>query len=78
MVDRNFNLISLPDPHDGNLWHGEREAGRRWNGAGEDVLEGVRVVRGGCDGGRPLVVPLVNVLVDQSMMKESAMIICIS
>ena len=40
------------------------------------MLEGVRVVRGGRDGGRPLVVPLVNVLVDQSMMKESAMTIC--
>ena len=66
-------MISLPNPHDGNLWHGEREAGRRWNGAGEDVLEGVRVVRGGRDGSGPLVVPLVNVLVDQSMVKESAM-----
>ena len=71
-------MISLPDPHDGNLWHGEREAGRRWNGSGEDVFEGVRVVRGGRDGGRPLVVPLVNVLVDQSMMKESAMTIFLS
>ena len=78
MLNGNFNLISLPDPHDGNLWHGEREAGRRWNGTGEDVLEGVRVVRGGRDGGRPLVVPLVNVLVDQSMMKESAMTIPLS
>ena len=41
------------------------------------MLEGVRVVRGGRDGSGPLVVPLVNVLVDQSMVKESAMTICI-
>ena len=65
-------LITLPNPHDGNLWHGEHEAGRRWNRSGEDVFEGVRVICGGRDRGRPLVMSLVNVLINQTMVQESA------
>ena len=62
----------IPNPHDGNLWHSEHEPGRRRDRPGEDVFQGMRVIRGGRDRGRELVVPLVDVLVNQAVMEESA------
>ena len=65
-------MIAVPNPHDGNLWHGKHEPGGRRDRPGEDVFQGVRVIRGGRDRGRELVVPLVDVLVNQTVMEESA------
>ena len=63
------NYSYLPDPHHWKRHVGEDDPDGGWEYAGEEVLDGVGVDGGGGDGGGPLVVLLVDVLVDRLVVQ---------
>ena len=62
--------IVLPSPHDGDGGHNEHESRRRGYRPHDDVLDGMGVGAGGGDGRHPLVVLLVDVLVERLVMEQ--------
>ena len=63
-------LIHLPDPLDRNGRRCEKEPEPRPNGPSQKVLDGMRIQGCRSDGKYPLMVFLVNVLVDGLVMKK--------
>ena len=62
--------VHLPDPHDWERHVGEDGSDGGGEDAGEEVLDGVGVDGGGGDGRGPLVVLLVDVLVQRLVVEE--------
>ena len=65
----------LPEPDNWHRRRHEHDPHANWDLAGQQVLQRVRVDRGCGDGGSPLVVLLVDVLVNQPMMQKPVQVV---